>query len=69
MIPHGQKEEREEAVHLPHTVVAETVGARRNRAAMPMAMHSRQSARGIRVRVCRGGERGGSARLGRAGST
>jgi hypothetical protein len=23
MIPHGQKEEREEAVHLPHTAAAE----------------------------------------------
>jgi hypothetical protein len=57
-IPHGQKEERKEAVHLPHTAVAETAGARRNRAATPTAMRSRQSTRGIRVMVCHAGERG-----------
>jgi hypothetical protein len=58
MIPHGQKGERKEADRLPHTAAAETAGARRNRAATPTATRSRQSVRGIRVRVCRGGERG-----------
>jgi hypothetical protein len=58
MITHGQKEEREEAVRLPHAAAAKTTGAHRNRAATPTATRSRQSARGIRVRVCRGSERG-----------
>jgi hypothetical protein len=58
MNPHGQKEERKEADLLPHTPAAEIAGACQNHAATPTATRSRQSARGIRVRVHRGGERG-----------
>jgi hypothetical protein len=54
MIPRGQKEEREEAIHLPHAAAAEIVGARRNRMATPSAMRSRRAQGGIRVRVSSG---------------
>jgi hypothetical protein len=54
-IPHGQKEAREAAVHLPHTAATETAGAHRNRTTTPSTMRSGQSARGrIRVRVSSG---------------
>jgi hypothetical protein len=44
-IPRGQKEEREEVIHLPHAAAAETTGARRNRMATPSVTRSRQSTR------------------------
>jgi hypothetical protein len=45
MIPHGQKEARVAAIHLPHAAVVETARARWNRAATLSATCSRESAR------------------------
>jgi hypothetical protein len=42
---HDQMREHEEAERMPHTAMAETTGARRNRAAKPSVTHSRQSER------------------------
>jgi hypothetical protein len=46
---HGQKREREEVERMTHTAAAETVGARRNRAARSSAIQNRQRGEGIRV--------------------
>jgi hypothetical protein len=54
---------------LPHTATVETAGAHRRSSAMPTAMRSRQSARGLGLGLGAGKRKGGSARLGRAGST
>jgi hypothetical protein len=46
---HGQKREREEAEQMPHMAVAETAGARRNRAARSSAIRNCHRGEGIRV--------------------